>query len=89
MYSYDRRTATPKSPIVEEMHKGFTQLQIAITTLDQVEFKYNKKLHGDVQRGLKKAVADLEAVAKKLESDEGLQALHEKVEARGGPGKGW
>jgi hypothetical protein len=74
-YNYDR-TKTATSPLSEKLHKGFTELQHAITTIDQVEF--DKDTPPQVKPALKAILHELEGVARKLEKAEGDLRAHTK-----------
>lgn len=74
-YSYDHRTKAAGAH-ADKLHKGFTELQHAITTIDQVEFQSD--LSPAIKSAIKACVKDLERVAEKLDKIEHDARIHEK-----------
>jgi hypothetical protein len=56
-------------PVADKLHKGFTELQHAITTIDQVEFQ-TKGLPPNIKNEIKSCVKELETTARKMEKIE-------------------
>ena len=73
--SYDRRAFGP-SPMADELHKGFIELQHAITTIDQVE---QNNIPSGVRSALRGLVKQLEASAAHLEKVETDLRISEKA----------
>lgn len=72
MFDYDR-SKTAAGPVAEKFHKGATELQHAITTIDQVEFQ-TEGLPQNLKAEIKACVKELEAAAQKMEKVE--KSLH-------------
>ncbi len=71
------RQAAAGGPVTEKFHKGATELQHAITTLDQVEFQ-TKDLPNDLKGQIKALVKELEALTHNMEKTETAIAVWEK-----------